>query len=84
MTSTECKTLKGERRLLNGICCYILICGYCATSGVSVSVRMRYWLSGCTYTIYYSDKHTSGIEEIKISPPNLSEGGSLRLPIIGI
>ena len=30
----------------------------------------------------YSDKHTSTREEIKISPPNLSEGGSLRSPII--
>ena len=30
----------------------------------------------------YSDKHTSAHEEIKISPPNLSEGGSLHSPII--
>ena len=41
-TSTECKTLKGERRLINGICRYILICGYCTMSGVSVSVRTHY------------------------------------------
>ena len=34
-------------------------------------------------TIYiYSDEHTSAHEEIKISQPNLSEGGSLRSPII--
>ena len=40
-----------------------------------------YWLSGCMYNIYiYSGKHTSMREEIKISPPNLSEGGSLRSP----
>ena len=32
--------------------------------------------------IYNSDKHTSAREEIKISPPNLSEGGSLRSLII--
>ena len=31
--------------------------------------------------IIYSDKHTSVCEEIKISPPNLSEGGSLRSSI---
>ena len=31
--------------------------------------------------IYYSDKHTNAREAIQISPPNLSEGGSLRLPI---
>ena len=38
-------------------------------------------LSGRTYTIYiYSDKHTSMRKAIQISPPNLSEGGSLRLP----
>ena len=38
---------------------------------------------GCrTYTIHiYSDKHTSACEAIQISPLNLSEGGSLRLPI---
>ena len=29
----------------------------------------------------YSDKHTSALEEIEISPPNLSEGGSLLSPI---
>ena len=29
----------------------------------------------------YGDKHISVREEIKISLPNLSEGGSLRLPI---
>ena len=29
----------------------------------------------------YSDKHTSTCEAIQISPPNLSEGGSLRSPI---
>ena len=29
--------------------------------------------------IYYSDKHTNAA--IQISPPNLSEGGSLHLPI---
>ena len=29
----------------------------------------------------YSDKHTSMHEEIEISQPNLSEGGSLRSPI---
>ena len=35
------------------------------------------------HNIYiYSDKHTSAHEEIKISPPNLSEGGLLRSPII--
>ena len=42
-----------------------------------------YWLSGHTYTIYiytYGDKHTSTRKEIEISPPNVSEGGSLRLP----
>ena len=32
--------------------------------------------------ILYIDKHTSAREEIKNSPPNnLSEGGSLHLPI---
>ena len=30
----------------------------------------------------YSDKHTGTCEEIQFSPPNLSEGGSLRSPII--
>ena len=30
----------------------------------------------------YSNKHTSACEEIKISPSSLSEGGSLRSPII--
>ena len=40
------------------------------------------WLSGHTYTIYiFSDKHTSTHEAIQISPPNLSEGGSLHSPI---
>ena len=34
------------------------------------------------YTCIYGDKHTSARKEIQISPPNLSEGGSLRLPII--
>ena len=34
------------------------------------------------YIYIYSDKHTSTREEIKISPPNLSEGGSLRSPIM--
>ena len=29
----------------------------------------------------YSDKHTSAREAIQISPPNLSEGGTLRSPI---
>ena len=29
----------------------------------------------------YGDKHTSAREEIKISPSNLSEGGSLCSPI---
>ena len=29
----------------------------------------------------YSNKHTSARKEIKLSPPNLSEGGSLRSPI---
>ena len=56
---------------------------------LSVSVRTQcewawYWLSGRTYTIYiyvYSDKHTNTCEEIKSSPPNLSEGGLLRSPI---
>ena len=47
-------------------------------SRVSASV-----LSGRMYTIYiFSDKHTSAREAIQISPPNLSEGGSLRSPII--
>ena len=32
----------------------------------------------------YSDKHTSSLEEIKISPPNLFEGGSLHSPITSI
>ena len=32
------------------------------------------------YIHIYSDKHTGACEEIKISPPNLSEGGSLRSP----
>ena len=62
-TSTECKTLKGERRLINGICCFILICGYCATSGVSVSVRTQcewawHWLSGHTYIVTNIQAHT--------------------------
>ena len=33
------------------------------------------------YVYIYSDKHTSTCEAIQISPPNLSEGGALRLPI---
>ena len=42
-----------------------------------------YWLLGRTYTTYiYGDKHTSAREVIQTSPPNLTEGGSLRLPII--
>ena len=35
----------------------------------------------CTLYIY-SDTHTSMHKAIQISPPNLSEGGSLRLPYI--
>ena len=31
--------------------------------------------------IIYGDKHTSAHEAIQFSPPNLSEGGSLHLPI---
>ena len=34
------------------------------------------------YHIYSDNKHTSACEEIKISPPNVFEGGSLHLPII--
>ena len=40
---------------------------------------------GCqaVHTPYiYGDTHTSMCEAITISPPNLSEEGSLRLPII--
>ena len=34
------------------------------------------------YILYiYSDTHTSACEAIKISPPNLSEGGLLHSPI---
>ena len=78
----ECKTLKGERRLINGICCYILISGYCATSGVSASVSGHGIGCLAVRTHIYSDKHTSALEEIKNSPPNLSEGGSLCSPIM--
>ena len=54
-------------------------------SGVSVSVRTQrkwacYWFV-MPYIYTYSDKHTSAREEKKISPPNLSEGGSLCSPI---
>ena len=35
-----------------------------------------------SYVHHIHDKHTSARKEIQISPPNLSEGGSLRLPII--
>ena len=38
---------------------------------------------GCQ-AVRYSDKHTNAHDAIQISPPNLSEEGSLRSPILNL
>ena len=56
-TSTECKILKGEQRLINRICCYILSCSYCATSRVSVhTTRVGMVLVVRPYVSIYLEK----------------------------
>ena len=64
--------------------CY-LVSSAVAMSGISVSVRTQceckwYWLSGRKYNIYIVTNIQARVE-IKISPPNLSDGGSLHSPI---
>ena len=62
-------------RSASGVLCE---CAHTNASGHGIGCQ------DCTYIILYSDKHTSVHEEIEISPPNLSKGGSLRSPIMSV
>ena len=69
---------------------FVLLFGFlCANVRNKINCECAHSVSGhgigcqAVRTPYiYSDKHTSARKEIKISPPNLSEGGLLRSPII--